>query len=132
MHDSAELNCSEVIRPARTSSDIFHTEVPEPRSSPWNLPLSIGPPDSPIVGRSQLAADRLLDIHAGEISKQHRGRAKLGLAERHHGKFERETAGFVNATLHELRELAEVTVAGRELRPGIADADDGAPVEQIF
>src|SRR4030095_13614550 len=56
MHDSAELNCSGAIRPARTSSDIFQTDVPDPRSCPSNLPLSMGPPESPIVGRSQLAA----------------------------------------------------------------------------
>ena len=34
--------------------------------------------------------------------------------------------GFVDAALHELRELAEVPVAGRQLAPGVADADDRA------
>ena len=56
MHDSAATNSSIGISPARTFSDICHTPVPEPRSRPWNLPESIGPPDRPMVGRSQLAA----------------------------------------------------------------------------
>ena len=56
MQLSAEVNSSIVISPARTISDIFHTPVPEPMSWPRNLPLSIGPPDKPMVGRSQLAA----------------------------------------------------------------------------
>src|SRR5690606_40496961 len=32
------------------------TPVPEPIGLPRNIPLSIGPPESPMVGRSQLAA----------------------------------------------------------------------------
>ena len=47
------------------------------------------------------------------------------------GKLERKSAGFVHAALHELRELAEVAVAGRELGPGVADADDRTAVEQV-
>ena len=42
--------------PQRTSSLNFQTCVPEPMSWPRNLPFSIGPPDSTIVGRSTLAA----------------------------------------------------------------------------
>ncbi len=61
MHDSDATNSSIVIVPARTISDIIQTPVPEPTSLPWNLPLSIGPPDSPIVGRSQLAAPIISD-----------------------------------------------------------------------
>src|SRR3954469_24608137 len=56
MHDSAATNSSCDIFPARTSSDICHTPVPEPNSPPLNFPDSIGPPESPIVGRSTDAA----------------------------------------------------------------------------
>ncbi len=56
MQDSASTNSSCDISPARTISDICHTPVPEPISLPRNLPLSMGPPDRPIVGKSQLAA----------------------------------------------------------------------------
>ena len=56
MHDSASKKSSSDILPARTSSDICHTPVPEPVSWPRNLPESIGPPDTPIAGTSALAA----------------------------------------------------------------------------
>ena len=42
--------------PARTCSLMLHTPVPEPSSWPRHLPLSIGPPDTPMVGRSTLDA----------------------------------------------------------------------------
>ncbi len=42
--------------PARTSSDRRHTSVPEPKVRPWNRPDSIGPPETTMAGRSQLAA----------------------------------------------------------------------------
>ena len=44
------------IVPARTASLICQTPVPDPSSPPRNLPDSIGPPETPIVGRSTLAA----------------------------------------------------------------------------
>src|SRR5262245_40246590 len=56
MHDSASRKSLRAIAPERTSSLNFHTLVPEPISSPRYLPLSIGPPETRIVGRSQLAA----------------------------------------------------------------------------
>ena len=56
MHDSASWNSSSVILPARRSSDIDQTLVPEPMSVPRYLPESIGPPETAIAGRSTLAA----------------------------------------------------------------------------
>src|SRR5581483_12259937 len=56
MHDSASKKSSRESLPARTISDICQTPVPEPRSWPRHLPDSIGPPDTPIVGRSHEAA----------------------------------------------------------------------------
>src|SRR3954464_17354 len=56
MHDSASWNSSSVILPARRSSDIDQTLVPEPMSWPWYLPESIGPPETAIAGMSALAA----------------------------------------------------------------------------
>jgi hypothetical protein len=53
------------------------------------------------------------------------------IAEREHGELERETAGFVDADLHVLRELAEVGVAGREFAEGVADADDRPAIELV-
>ena len=56
MQDSAAVNSSCDIFPARTSSDICQTPVPEPICLPRKRPDNIGPPEMPIVGRSQLAA----------------------------------------------------------------------------
>jgi hypothetical protein len=56
MHDSASWNSSTVILPARRSSDIDQTLVPEPMSCPRYLPDSIGPPETKMVGMSTLAA----------------------------------------------------------------------------
>src|SRR4029079_16403408 len=52
MQDSASWNSSSEILPARRSSDMDQTLVPEPISVPRYLPESIGPPDPAIVGRS--------------------------------------------------------------------------------
>ena len=56
MEFSALRKSSMVMFPARTSSLNRHTSVPEPMSRPRNLPFSMGPPVSMMVGRSQLAA----------------------------------------------------------------------------
>ena len=67
MHDSASVNSSCDMVPARTISDIIHTPVPEPISWPRNLPFNIGPPERPIVGKLQLAAPI---INAGVVLSQ--------------------------------------------------------------
>ena len=56
MQLSASWNSSRVIFPARRSSDSDQVLVPEPMRSPLYQPESIGPPETPIVGRSQLDA----------------------------------------------------------------------------
>ncbi len=53
---SAAMKSFSCISPARTASLNFHTSVPEPMSRPRNLPFSIGPDDTTMVGRSTLAA----------------------------------------------------------------------------
>ena len=52
----ASMKLSRLMRPARISSLNRHTSVPEPRSSPQNLPFSIAPPEITIDGRFTLAA----------------------------------------------------------------------------
>src|SRR5688572_23254461 len=79
----------------------------------------------------RVAADRLFHVHAGEVAEQHGGGAQLGFTQRHHGKLQRESAGLVDATFHELRELAKMAVAGSQLTPGIAYPDDGTAVEHV-
>src|ERR1700692_3380510 len=67
MHASASMKSASDILPARTSSLIDQTLVPEPMSWPRNLPLSMGPPETTMVGRSQLAAPIL---RAGAVLSQ--------------------------------------------------------------
>ena len=52
---ASKKSCSLSV-PARTCSLMLHTPVPEPSSWPRHLPLSIGPPETPMVGRSTLLA----------------------------------------------------------------------------
>ena len=56
MQLSAWLKSSTFISPERTFSDICHRPVPEPMSRPWNFPESMGPPETPMLGRSHDAA----------------------------------------------------------------------------
>ena len=56
MQASASVKSALLSVPARTISDISITPVPEPTGLPRQLPDSDGPPDTPIVGRSTLAA----------------------------------------------------------------------------
>src|SRR5580700_10383345 len=79
----------------------------------------------------RVAANRLYHIHAGEVAEQHSGGTQLRFAERHDGKFQRKPTGLPHTALYKFGELAKVTVAGRELRPGVADSDDGPPIEQV-
>src|ERR1700710_2373770 len=51
MHDSASVNSCCVIVPARTSSDICQTPVPEPIGLPRYRPFNIGPPDTAGAGK---------------------------------------------------------------------------------
>ena len=53
---SAARKSAMPIWPARTSSLSRQASVPEPMVRPRKLPLSIGPAETTIVGRSQLAA----------------------------------------------------------------------------
>ena len=79
----------------------------------------------------RIGADGFLHIHGGEIAKQHRSRPHNRLAQRHHRKFQRETACFQHTALHAIGDLAEVRITRCKLRPGVADADDRAPIEQV-
>ena len=53
MQLSASWNSSRVILPALRSSESDQVLVPEPMRWPRYHPESIGPPETPIVGRSQ-------------------------------------------------------------------------------
>ena len=156
MQTSASRNSAWLIVPARTSSLKRHTSVPEPISRPRNFPFSMGPPETTSVGRSQLAAPM---IRAGMVLSQPQSSTtpSIGLAridsstsmltrlrnsmavgrsvrfaKRRHGEFERKSAGFPDPALDPVGEIAEVRVAGRQLRPGIADPDDRAAIEYVL
>jgi hypothetical protein len=56
IEDSDFRNCSLDSSPPRTSSESFQTSVPQPRGTPRNVPVSIGPPGITTAGRSTDAA----------------------------------------------------------------------------
>src|SRR5690606_85948 len=78
-----------------------------------------------------VGADGFLHVHRREVAEQHRGRPHLGFAQRHHRELQREAAGLVDAALDVLGQLAERGIAGRQLRPGVADPDHRPPVEHL-
>src|SRR3569833_1713146 len=79
-----------------------------------------------------MGADRLLDKHRGEVAEQHRRRTHRHLAERGDRKLQRIAAGSEHALADVLGDDAEMRVAGRQLGPGVADADDGPSLETVL
>jgi hypothetical protein len=77
----------------------------------------------------RIAADGFFDVHAGQVTGQHGGRAQVRFAAREHREFDREAARLQDAALDVFGDLAEVGVAGGEFGPGIADADDRLALE---
>ena len=73
---------------------------------------------------NRVPPDRLFDIHAGQITGQHGGRSEVRLAIGKDRKLHGIAAGFKHALFHMLGDLAEMCVAGGQLRPGVANADD--------
>ena len=148
MHDSACMNSLMLIWPALTSSLNRQTSVPDPSGRPRIVAVqhrAAGDDDRrQIAARrahdqrrrrlvaaaeqdhavDRIAANRLLDVHRGEIAEQHRGRPQAGFAERHDRELERHAAAFPHTALDVLGDLAEVPIARGQLRPRVADADD--------
>ena len=79
-----------------------------------------------------MGADPLLHIHGSEVTEQHRGRAHRHLAERRDGEFEREPTNVEDTVAHMLGDGAEMRVAGVELGPRVADADDWPALELVL
>ncbi len=80
-------------------------------------------------GVDRIAANRFLDIHRRQIARQHRGRPQIRFAIGEHREFDREAAGFMDAALDVLGQLAEMRIAGRQFRPGVANTDDRPAIE---
>ena len=143
------------ISPVFSISVNFHTCVPEPMSSPRNLPFSIGPPETPIVGRSHDAApissagvvlsqpissttpsNGLARIDSStSIAAWLRNSIVVGRISVSPRLITGNSIGKPPASSTPSRtccgELAEVRVARRGLRPGVADADDRPAVELV-
>jgi hypothetical protein len=152
---SASAKSCALITPARTSSENFHTSVPEPMVAALEAAVEHRPAGDDdggqVAGRRahdqrgrglvaaghqhgavhRVAADRLLDIHRRQVAEQHGGRAQVGFAAREHRKLQRQPARLQDAGLDVLDQAAEMRVAGRELGEGVADADHRAAVEGI-
>ena len=133
--DSARRRSARAIRPARTSSLISQTPVPQPRSLPSKRPLSMGPPVTMSVGRSTDAApissDGTVLSHPPSSTTPSTGLARMSssttmaarsrknmavgrskrLAQRGHRQLQRHPARFPHTALDVLGDLAEVPVA---------------------
>ena len=79
----------------------------------------------------RVAADRLFDVDARQVAREHRGRSQVRLAVAEDRELDRKTAGFEDAAFHVFGELAEVRVARCQLAPGVADADDRLALELV-
>jgi len=64
---AASMNCSSLISPAASLRRERQMIVPEPTSSPWCQPSSIGPPESTMAGMSTVDAAM---IAAGVVLSQ--------------------------------------------------------------
>ena len=71
-----------------------------------------------------VGAEGFLDFHREHVAVEHRGGLHEGLAETHHGHFDRVAAGLPDAAFDFFGALAEVGVAGEEVVPGIENGDD--------
>ena len=89
-------------------------------------------PISSTTPSSGCARIALLDVHGGEVAEEHGGRPHRHLAQRGDRELEREAAGIEHAVADMLGDGAEMRVAGVELGPGVADADDRPALELVL
>src|SRR5439155_958282 len=89
------------------------------------------PSPSTIDAVDRIRPDRLFSVHADQIAVQHGGRTDVGFAGGGDGELERQTACLPDAALDALGERPQMRVARRQLRPGVADADDRPSVEEV-
>jgi len=66
-----------------------------------------------------------------QIAEQHRRRPQQHLAERHHRKFQRKSSCLPHTFFHPVGNFAKMRIARRQFRPGIANPDDRASIEQV-
>src|SRR4051812_466852 len=79
-----------------------------------------------------MGADVLFDVHGGQVAEQHGGGPHRHLAERRDRELEREAPGIEHAVADMLGDGAEMGVAGVQLGPSVADADDRASFELVL
>jgi len=72
----------------------------------------------------RVAAQQFFHFHRQEVAVEHGGRLDDHLAQAHGRQFDRETTGQQHAALDRFGPLAQVRVAGRQVAPGVDDADD--------
>ena len=147
-------SCSDSV-PARTSSLSRQTSVPQPRATPRNVPVSIGPPGRTTAGRSTEAAaissDGIVLSHPPSSTTPSIGLARsissvaIAAMFRHSmavgrtsvspsdttGKVHRDAARFPDALLDALGDLVQVQVARRQVRGGVRDRDVRPPVKGV-
>src|SRR5205085_3114813 len=71
-----------------------------------------------------MSANHFLGVHRHQVAIEHRRGSHEELAKRNSWEFQRSTTGLPDATLHVVRELAEVVVAVVQIALRLRDADD--------
>ncbi len=79
-----------------------------------------------------IAVEDLDEAEVREIAIEAGGRALPGLLDRVHREFHRDAAGVADAIADAFGELDVVPVAGREVRSGLGDADNGLARHQLL
>ena len=76
----------------------------------------------------RVGPDHLLDGHGGHVPPQHRGRADVGFAQRHHRHLQRNSTRLPHPGRDVLGHLGQVPVARHQVGRGVGDGDRGRPV----
>ena len=73
----------------------------------------------------RIAVEHLDEAEISEIAVKRGGRPFAGFLNRMHREFEGDGAGLADALTHTVGKVEVMAVAGREVRAGLGDADDG-------
>src|SRR4029434_4926937 len=80
----------------------------------------------------RIGGNRLLHVHAHQITIQHSSRTHVVFPQRHNREFEREAPSLPDAALHRFRHLPQVCITVRQLAPRIANANNWASLVGRF
>ena len=81
---------------------------------------------------NRVTANGFFHIHARQVAREHGGRSQIGFAVGKHWELHREATGLDDTAFDVLGDGPKVGIARRQLRPGVADADDRFALELMI